>query len=58
MKSRVRSVRKTKHLYRTGAKSREEKEFEKRYGPEKGKRVYGATVGKVKRERAAKRKRG
>lgn len=40
-----------KHLYREGAKYKEEKEFEKRYGKKKGKYVYGATVGKVKRER-------
>ena len=43
------------HLYKHGAKVREEKKFEKEYGKEKGKYIYGATVGKVKREREAKR---
>lgn len=47
------SRRSEKHLYRDGAKGPEEREFEQRYGREKGKRVYGATVGKVERERAA-----
>lgn len=32
-------------------------EFEERYGKAKGDYVYGATVGKVARERAAKRRR-
>jgi hypothetical protein len=41
------------HLYRDGAKQPEEREFERRYGRKKGKRVYGATVGKVERERQA-----
>ena len=50
-------MRKEKHLYRFGAKAREERKFEERYGKVKGKRVYGAVVGKVKRERAAKRAR-
>ena len=49
-------TRKEKHLYRKGAKAREEKEFENRYGKNKGDYVYGAVVGKVKREREAKRK--
>jgi hypothetical protein len=49
--------KKTEHLYRNGAKSRELSEFEKRYGTKKGKYVYGATVGKVRRERLAKRRR-
>ena len=40
-----------KHLYRDGAKAKELREFEHRYGKEKGKRVYGAVVGKVYRER-------
>ncbi|MGC8516893.1 MAG: hypothetical protein ACP5MT_03305 [Candidatus Acidifodinimicrobium sp.] len=44
-----------KHLYRDHAKSHELLLFEKRYG-RKGKYIYGATVGKVKRERARKRK--
>jgi len=47
--------RKTKHLYRDGAKRSQERKFEKRYGKKKGDRVYGAVVGKVARERQAKR---
>ena len=39
------------HLYRNGAESSEKKKFEKEYGKKKGDYVYGATVGKVKRER-------
>ena len=50
-------AKRVKHLYRKGGKAREEPKFEKRYGKVKGKRVYGATVGKVKRERQAKRRR-
>ena len=46
-----------KHLYRDGAKKRETRDFQRRYGKRKGRRIYGATVGKVKRERAAKRRR-
>lgn len=42
------------HLYKFGAKKREEKIFEKEYGKEKGKKVYGAVVGKIKRLRAKK----
>ncbi len=38
------------HLYRDNAEKKEEKAFEERYGKAKGQRVYGATVGKVKRE--------
>jgi len=45
------------HLYRgRGTKARQKKKFEKEYGKKKGDYVYGATVGKVKREREAKRK--
>ena len=40
-----------KHLYRDGAKRKELMEFERRYGKEKGKKYYGATVGKVYREK-------
>jgi hypothetical protein len=40
-----------KHLYKNGAKYREKKKFEREYGPKKGDYVYGATVGKVRRER-------
>jgi hypothetical protein len=43
-----------KHLYRGGAKGPQERSFEKRYGKTKGKKVYGAVVGKVKRERQRK----
>lgn len=42
------------HLYRFGAKRGELRKFENRYGKEKGKHVYGAVVGKVKRARAKK----
>jgi hypothetical protein len=45
-----------KHLYRNGAKKNELREFQKEYGKKKGEYVYGATVGKVKRERQAKRR--
>ena len=45
------------HLYRFGAKKRQQHKFQARYGPQKGKYVYGAVVGKVRRERAAKRRR-
>jgi hypothetical protein len=41
------------HLYTHGGKRSHEPEFERRYGKNKGKRVYGAVVGKVKRERMA-----
>ena len=51
-----RRVRK-KHLYRDGAKSSDEREFEERYGKKNGKYIYGAVVGKVKREREAKKRR-
>lgn len=53
--SRSRRTR-SKHLYRDGAKSSEERKFEKKYGKKKGKYIYGATVGKVKREREVKRR--
>ena len=46
-----------KHLYRDGAEKGEIRDFERRYGKRKGRRIYGATVGKVKRERAAKKRR-
>jgi hypothetical protein len=44
-------------LYRGGAKRREEADFELRYGKRRGAMIYGAVVGKVRRERAAKRRR-
>ncbi len=41
-----------KPLYRgRGTRERELHQFEARYGKEKGRRVYGATVGKVYREK-------
>lgn len=45
-----------KHLYRKGARKRQIAKFRRKYGA-RGAYVYGAVVGKVKRERAAKRKR-
>ena len=45
----------TEHLYRHGAKRREERKFEERYGKEHGDYVYGAVVSKVKKEREAKK---
>jgi len=46
--------RKRKHLYKYGNAKPEKLIFERRYGRKKGAYVYGATVGKVKRERLAK----
>ena len=43
-----------RRLYRKGAKKRELREFQRRYGAKKGAYIYGATVGKVKRERKRK----
>ena len=43
------------HLYREGAEPSERRKFEREYGKKKGDYVYGAVVGKVARERAAKR---
>ena len=57
MARRARKSRSEGHLYREGAKRGELRKFENRYGKEKGKRVYGAVVGKVKREREAKKRR-
>ena len=37
-------------LYRNGAQNWERKKFEREYGMQRGDYVYGATVGKVKRE--------
>lgn len=42
----------SKHLYR-GTKARELREFRSRYGS-KGDKIYGAVVGKVKRQRQKK----
>jgi hypothetical protein len=49
--------RRERHLYRGGAKKRMRRAFEERYGKRKGDRVYGAVVGKVRRERLARRRR-
>ncbi len=47
----------TRRLYKgKGTKARERAAFRKKYGA-RGSYVYGAVVGKVKRERAAARKR-
>ena len=40
-------------LYRNGARYKERRKFEREYGMQRGDYVYGATVGKVKREREA-----
>lgn len=40
-------------LYAHGGRKRNLPKFEKRYGKEKGRKVYGAVVGKVRRERMA-----
>lgn len=42
------------HLYKKGGKARNLPKFEVKYGVKKGKRIYGAVVGKVKRQRQAK----
>ena len=55
VKASARAREHDRHLYTHGAEPREMREFEERYGKKKGDYVYGATVGKVKRERAAKR---
>ena len=46
--------RREEHLNRHGAKASQKKKFEEEYGKKKGDYVYGATVGKVKREREEK----
>ena len=43
------------HLYRNGAESIEKRKFEREYGKKKGDYVYGAVVGKVRREQLARR---
>lgn len=42
-----------KHLYRKGAKSSMRRKFQAKYG-KRGSYIYGAVVGKVKRERRRK----
>jgi hypothetical protein len=49
-------VRRNNHLYKNGAKNRKKREFEQKYGKVRGDYIYGATVGKVRRERANKRR--
>ena len=44
------------HLYKYGAARTELPKFQKEYGKEHGRYVYGATIGKVYRERLAKRR--
>ena len=51
-----RTTTKKKHLYRYGASKTQRKVFESEYGKNKGDYVYGATVGKVKRERETKKR--
>jgi hypothetical protein len=47
-----------RHLYSNPADRRAaEAEFERRYGARRGRYIYGATVGQVRRERAALRAR-
>jgi hypothetical protein len=56
--------RRGRHLYRgRGTKTRERRAFEREYesrgySKQRADRIYGATVGKVRREREAKRKGG
>lgn len=42
-----------KHLYKKGAKSKMRRSFISKYGP-RGSYIYGAVVGKVKRQRRKK----
>ena len=44
-----------KHIYRGKGKKAAKRQFEEHYGKKKGKRVYGATVGKLKRKADAKK---
>ena len=47
--------RKKEHLYKgKGTKAKQMRKFEKRYGKKKGDYVYGAVVGKIRRERRVK----
>ncbi|MEM3908072.1 MAG: hypothetical protein QXZ17_14640 [Nitrososphaerota archaeon] len=47
----------SKRLYKGNAKYVQMKKFEEEYGKERGDYIYGAVVGKVKREQLAKKKR-
>jgi hypothetical protein len=50
--------RRSSPLYRGEGKVVQRRAFERRYGKARGDRVYGATIGKVARERAARRPSG
>ncbi len=43
------------HIYKFGAAKKEIKKFQKEYGKEHGKYVYGAVVGNLTRQRRARR---
>lgn len=45
------------HLYRDGAERGELADFQERYGKRRGRDIYFAVVGKVRRERGAGHKR-
>ena len=51
----VRRIKTGKYIYDDGAEKLEIKEFQKRYGPQKGKEIYFATVQKIREEQLAKR---
>lgn len=51
----VRRIKTGKYIYDDGAEKLEIKEFQKRYGPQKGKEIYFATVVKIREEQLAKR---
>ena len=47
-----------RHLYKGRERRAELRDFQREYGKRKGRYSYGAVVGKVKREREAKHRRG
>ena len=47
-------MKRGRHLYRGGAESGELAQFQREYGNRKGRKIYFAVVGKVRRERRAK----
>ena len=49
---RVMASHGSRHLYRGKGKTVVRREFKRRYGKKEGDYVYGAVVGKVKRERS------
>ena len=51
----VKRIKTGKYIYDDGAEKLEIKEFQKRYGPQKGKEIYFATVAKIREEQLAKR---